>query len=311
MKVINRRSISVATLLAPRAGADDGAGACAQTLTTLGSFDTTNGANPVGTLTVVGSTLYGTTSQGGAYGYADGNGDGVVFGLPLAGGTPTPLASFDGTNGESPIGGLTPSADGSTLYGTASKGGESNFGTIFSVPVSGGAPTVLHSFSGSDGSLPESSLTLSPDGSTLYGANLTGGGNDGGGTVFSMPTAGGAQHPVRLRQHARRPPVWKPDSQRLDALWHDRRRGAEQPWDGVQHSGDRRHAHRLGFVQQHQRPRPRGGLDPRGFDALWHVQAWRCRRRRNHFQRSGDWRLRRRRFCRLTARTARCRTLAA
>ena len=37
-----------------------------QTFTVLGSFNGTNGANPYGSLTISGSTLYGTTAYGGA-----------------------------------------------------------------------------------------------------------------------------------------------------------------------------------------------------------------------------------------------------
>ena len=41
------------------------------------------------------------------------------------------------------------------------------YGTVFSVPVSGGSPTVLASFNGSNGNIPMGGLTLS--GNTLYG----------------------------------------------------------------------------------------------------------------------------------------------
>ena len=64
-------------------------------------------------LTLSGNTLYGTTQYGGA------NGDGTVFSVPLSGGSPTVLASFNGSNGNEPLGGLTLS--GNTLYGTTTK----------------------------------------------------------------------------------------------------------------------------------------------------------------------------------------------
>ena len=50
----------------------------------LFDFNGTDGENPVADLTLIGSTLYGTTNQGGAYG------DGTVFALNLA---PTPEPS--------------------------------------------------------------------------------------------------------------------------------------------------------------------------------------------------------------------------
>jgi uncharacterized repeat protein (TIGR03803 family) len=65
------------------------------------------------------------TQQGGAYG------DGTVFSVPVSGGTPTTLVSFNGTNGEDPIGSLT--LTGSTLYGTTLEGGANNNGTVFAL----------------------------------------------------------------------------------------------------------------------------------------------------------------------------------
>ena len=62
------------------------------------------------------------------------------------------LASFNGSNGGYPGAGLT--LIGSTLYGTTAVGGANGDGTVFSVPVSGGSPTVLASFNGSNGAVP-------------------------------------------------------------------------------------------------------------------------------------------------------------
>jgi uncharacterized repeat protein (TIGR03803 family) len=69
-----------------------------QTLTTLASFNGSslnggNGQNPYASLTLSGNTLYGTTARGGADTY------GTVFSLPLSGGSPTVLTSFDGSIG--------------------------------------------------------------------------------------------------------------------------------------------------------------------------------------------------------------------
>ncbi|HTU25864.1 MAG TPA: hypothetical protein VMF30_10730, partial [Pirellulales bacterium] len=73
----------------------------AQTLTTLASFNGTNGATPTGDLTLSGSTLYGTTSLGGQYS------QGTVFSISTTGGTPTDLVNFAGGYGEKPYGSLT------------------------------------------------------------------------------------------------------------------------------------------------------------------------------------------------------------
>ena len=151
-----------------------------QTLTVMSSFNGTALANSWGGLILSGSTLYGTTINGGP------NNDGTVFSLPLTGGTSTVLASFNGANGQGPCCTLTLS--GSTLYGTTPKGGANNDGTVFSVPVTGGSLTVLTSFNNTNGNSPAGSLALS--GSTLYGTTSSGGGY-GEGEVFSLPVTGG------------------------------------------------------------------------------------------------------------------------
>ena len=59
----------------------------------------------------------------------------LVLGLVASNGyaqTLTTLASFNGSNGETPEAGLTLS--GNTLYGTTEYGGTNNDGTVFSVP---------------------------------------------------------------------------------------------------------------------------------------------------------------------------------
>jgi uncharacterized repeat protein (TIGR03803 family) len=150
------------------------------TPTILGTFNTANGSAPVGRLTLSadGTTLFGTTAFGGA------NSEGTVFSLPVGGGTPTVLASFNGTNGMNPYGSVT--QIGNTLYGTTSLGGANNDGEIFSVPIGGGTPTVVASFNGANGQLSYSDLTLSADGSALYGATSAGGPKSDG-TLFSIP----------------------------------------------------------------------------------------------------------------------------
>lgn len=88
----------------------------AGTLTTLHSFDLTDGANPYGEL-VQGAdgNLYGTTVQGGlSYG--------TVFEITPKG-TLTTLHNFDFTDGAFPYGALVQGPDGN-LYGTTYTGGE-------------------------------------------------------------------------------------------------------------------------------------------------------------------------------------------
>jgi uncharacterized repeat protein (TIGR03803 family) len=97
------------------------------TITTLASFNGSNGADPVAGLILDSSgNLYGTASAGGA------SGDGTVFELARGSGTITTLASFNGSNGAGPHAGLILDSGGN-LYGTASVGGASGDGTVFEV----------------------------------------------------------------------------------------------------------------------------------------------------------------------------------
>ena len=162
------------------------------TPTVLASFDGTDGTNPYGSLTLVGSTLYGMTENGGT------NNAGTIFSVPVTGGTPTTLQNFGfgGASGGHPYGGFVLSPDGSTLYGEAQDGGANGYGVVFSIPVAGGTPTTLLSFpsptglSSTNGANPYGNLTLSADGSTLYGVTYSGG-EFNHGVVFSLPVAGG------------------------------------------------------------------------------------------------------------------------
>ena len=91
------------------------------------------------------------------------------------------LVPFNGSDGDNPNGGLTLS--GVTLYGTTYGGGAYGDGTVYSIPLGGGTPTVLASFDGSNGSNPVGNLTLI--GNTLYGTTY-GGGAYNEGTVFAV-----------------------------------------------------------------------------------------------------------------------------
>jgi RHS repeat-associated protein len=152
-------------------------------ITVLASFDGSNGANPLCTLVMDASgNLYGTTSTGG-------NGDGTVF--ELADGSPTiaVLASFHGPDGAAPDAGLVMDASGN-LYGTTSSGGADGYGTVFELPSAGGTPSILASFHGTSGATPLAGLILDGSGN-LYGTTSKGGTN-GDGTIFTLPSTGGA-----------------------------------------------------------------------------------------------------------------------
>ena len=78
---------------------------------------------------------------------------------------------------------------GGTLYGTASTGGDSDFGsgTVFAINTNGAGFTNLHSLTYADGASPFAGLILS--GKTLYGAAAFRGGS-GYGTLFAVNTNG-------------------------------------------------------------------------------------------------------------------------
>jgi len=154
-------------------------------LTTLYSFcaqtNCADGQDPLAGLLQAGNgMLYGTTFQGGAYGW------GAIFEITPAGAF-TVLHSFNFFDGEGiePGAGLVQAADGH-LYGTTSLGGANQKGTIFKITPSG-AFTTLYSFHETDGESPNG-LVQATNGD-FYGTT-NGGGIGGYGTVFKITPAG-------------------------------------------------------------------------------------------------------------------------
>ena len=116
--------------------------------TTLYNFTGgSDGANPHSGLILSGNTLYGTATSGGS-------GAGTVFAINTDGTGFTILHSFTAASppfyingdGAQPYAGLILS--GNTLYGAASQGGSSGYGTVFAVNTDGTDFTPLHSFTG-------------------------------------------------------------------------------------------------------------------------------------------------------------------
>jgi len=94
--------------------------------------------------------------------------------------------SFSNGDGATPYGGLITDSSGTTLYGTASSGGSSNYGTVFAVKTDGTGFTNLHSFTGgSGGASPHAGLIRTNN--TLYGTAAGG----SAGTVFAVNADGG------------------------------------------------------------------------------------------------------------------------
>lgn len=160
--------------------------------TNLHTFSGSDGASPSAGLILSGHNLFGTTSAGGS------GSNGVVFTINTNGSGFKDLHNFSKGNfdpnpynsvwtngdGASPVSGLLIS--GSTLFGTASAGGASGAGTIFSLPTDGSSFANLYNF-GAGGAIPLAGLILSSN--TLYGMASVGG-NGGNGTIFSLETNG-------------------------------------------------------------------------------------------------------------------------
>jgi uncharacterized repeat protein (TIGR03803 family) len=154
----------------------------AQTLTTLHNFDgVTNGGNPTTGLLLTGSTLYGTTDQGGQ--------SGTLFRISTDGLTFSNIYTFlDDSHGFGPAGVLILSNN--LLYSTAqySVGGSAGQGTVFSITTNGTSITTLHGFTNyaqnyPDGRFPVGGVILSSN--ILYGTTSAGGSN-GNGVIFRL-----------------------------------------------------------------------------------------------------------------------------
>lgn len=153
------------------------------TITTLFTFDGTDGESPEGTLVIdAKGDLLGTTRTGGAFN------DGTVFELPAGSSTVITLASFNGTNGSNPFSPLLLDSAGD-LFGTTPTGGVNGDGTVFEIPA-GGSLVTLGSFDGTNGASPAAGLVEDANGN-LYGS-ASAGGVDGEGVVFEIAAGSNA-----------------------------------------------------------------------------------------------------------------------
>lgn len=157
------------------------------TTSILHSFTGIDGGNPKAALIMDNAgNLYGTTDSGGSGTVFN---SGEVFEISPAG-TLSVLHYFIGgiesdlTDAGYPLAGLIMDSAGN-LYGTTSKGGANNLGTVFMIS-SGGTETILHSFVGAatDGNEPVAGLIMDNAGN-LYGTTAVGGANDAG-VVFKI-----------------------------------------------------------------------------------------------------------------------------
>jgi len=153
------------------------------TITTLASFNGTNGADPEAALIMDSSgNLYGTTYVGGA------SKRGTVFELVHGSSTITTLASFNGADGSGSYAALIMDSSGN-LYGTTPYGGASGDGTVFELAHGSHTITTLASFNGTNGEYPHAGVIMDSSGN-LYGTTYGAGGLYSAGlpvgTVFEL-----------------------------------------------------------------------------------------------------------------------------
>lgn len=145
-------------------------------LTSLYSFNDTDGALPYAGLTIgPNGIFYGTTLGGGT----NNSVNGTLFQI-TTNGVLSSLVFFDSTNGATPYDAPIRGADGNYYGTTTSGGGSKNFGTIFEMTPNGTLAT-LYSFSGS---FPYAGLIQGRDGN-FYGTTY-GDGAYSSGTIFRI-----------------------------------------------------------------------------------------------------------------------------
>jgi uncharacterized repeat protein (TIGR03803 family) len=94
------------------------------------------------------------------------------------------LHTFKGKGGIMPSAAPIHGSDGN-YYGTTTKGGVANHGTVYRMTPAGEIQTV-HAFSGPDGSQPLELIEVDGD---LYGVTIAGGASNNG-TIFRVPVSG-------------------------------------------------------------------------------------------------------------------------
>ena len=152
--------------------------------TTLYAFaGGTDGGNPAQVIYDRG-ILYGVTLSKGA------SGAGTLFSIDPSTGAETTLHAFgSGRDGQIPEGLVE---DHGVLYGTSRAGGNANFGAVFKyVPTSGDESTLYSFAGGNDGCNPFTGPVIYKD--HLYGSTEACGGNQNGGTLFSVGLASGKE----------------------------------------------------------------------------------------------------------------------
>jgi uncharacterized repeat protein (TIGR03803 family) len=151
--------------------------------TKIHDFTVQEGNSPIenGQPLLMGSTIYGITSMGGA------NSRGAFFKCDLSDSTFTTILQCSSSlKGSKPIGNLV--SDGIRLYGLASSGGQYGFGLLYKMNGDGSGYSVIMNFSEEVGTLYDQSQ-LQISGSILFWASASGGKNKLG-AIYSIQTNG-------------------------------------------------------------------------------------------------------------------------
>ncbi|HEY1687044.1 MAG TPA: choice-of-anchor tandem repeat GloVer-containing protein [Tepidisphaeraceae bacterium] len=153
------------------------------TISTLVTFNGNDGAIPVGKLLVTSDgTIYGATREGGT------SNDGTVYKLSPGSTTPQTIATFNGSNGAYPAGGVIEDSHGNlygmttgTLEGYSGPGG---VGSVYEIQAGTGQVIPLATFDTTNGANPLNELYIDSNGN-LFGTTNFGGTNNLG-TVFEI-----------------------------------------------------------------------------------------------------------------------------
>ena len=164
--------------------------------TILHNFDGVNDANSTCTLTLVGNTLYGTTSAYLSYTempdpndidtwYNVTTSNGCIFKINTDGTGYAHVYDFDGINGSKPYGAVT--VIGTQMYGMTSAGGATDKGVLYQYNLSTKVYTKLTDFDGNNGCVSVGAYTNQP---LSYGSDLTFNNK----TLFGMTRYGGSSN---------------------------------------------------------------------------------------------------------------------
>ncbi len=171
----------------------------AQTFTVLHAFgEGRDGYEPLAGLAIdAAGNVYGTTAFGGDSNQCGGCGTVYKLARRNSNWLYSTILSFNGADGAIPVAQLVLGRDG-TLYGTATAGGSSEYGTVFNLrpqptfcatALCPWEATVLHSFDDYDGYYP-TNVTFDQAGN-LYGTTMQGGPGDGG-VIYELTPNGGS-----------------------------------------------------------------------------------------------------------------------